>query len=64
MKIIDVISMKRDKLLFHFCDGVERKNRRIRLKVYKNSFVASEAVDFMIRIGWAEDRESAVAVRL
>ena len=56
--------MKRDKLLFHFCDGVERKNRRIRLKVYKNSFVASEAVDFMIRIGWAEDRESAVAVRL
>lgn len=43
-----------------FRKGVTIADRKFRLTTYKDCFVGSEAVDFMVRTGMAESREGAV----
>lgn len=43
-----------------FRKGVEIKDRKYRLSTYKQCFVGSEAVDFLVASGAAETREDAV----
>jgi hypothetical protein len=40
-----------------FRKGVEIKDRKYRLSTYKQCFVGSEAVDFLVASGAAETRE-------
>jgi potassium efflux system protein len=45
-----------------FRDGVEIKDRRYRFVRYRNCFVGSEAVDFMIHHRLASTRDAAVVL--
>jgi len=49
-----------DTVIVAFKKGVEVKDRRYRLQVYKNCFVASEAVDFLVNSGLSPSRDIAV----
>jgi hypothetical protein len=45
-------------------EGVEVKDRRYHLKMYKQVFVGSDAVDFLVNSGLAESRDDAVQIGL
>jgi hypothetical protein len=45
-------------------EGVEVKDRRYHLKTYKQVFVGSEAVDFLVNSGLAASRDEAVRIGL
>lgn len=49
-----------DDLAEAFRKGVELKDRKYRLTTYKQCFVGTEAVDFLVSSGAAETREDAV----
>ncbi|KAL3929993.1 MAG: hypothetical protein SGBAC_011965 [Bacillariaceae sp.] len=42
--------------------GIRIENRQRKFKTYRNCFIASEAVDFMVQSGLADSREYAVAI--
>lgn len=42
--------------------GVRIKHRRYRLKNYRNCFIGSEAVDYIVQAGYADSREIAVHI--
>jgi hypothetical protein len=45
-------------------EGVEVKDRRFHLKMYKQVFVGREAVDFLVNSGLAVSRDDAVRIGL
>ena len=53
-----------DDLADAFRKGVEVKDRKYHLTTYKQCFVGSEAVDFLVSSGAAETREDAVQLGL
>ena len=53
---------QRGELLRRLYAGVTVKNRRYNFRMYKNCFVASEAVDFMVESGWATSRDNAIHI--
>lgn len=55
---------KIEDAITHPKDGVPVKTRKYLLKSYKNVFVASEAVDWIIAKGYLANREAAVAAFL
>mmetsp|Transcript_31298 Transcript_31298/g.75298 ORF Transcript_31298/g.75298 Transcript_31298/m.75298 type:complete len:1825 (+) Transcript_31298:244-5718(+) len=42
--------------------GIRVENRKRKFKTYRNCFIASEAVDFMVQSGLADSRDQAVAI--
>lgn len=53
-----------DDFVENFKKNVSIKDRRYRLTVYKNCFVGSDAVQWMVTSGAAETREDAVKLGL
>ena len=51
-----------DEIADAFRKGVTIADRKYRLTTYKDCFVGTEAVDFMVRTGMAESREDAVQI--
>lgn len=56
IKFIEARQAARERL----AAGVKVKNRRYRFKEYKDCFIGSEAVNYMVSIGWAKSRDQAV----
>lgn len=52
------------ELIESFKKNVSIKDRRFRLQTYKNTFVGSDAVQWMVTSGTAETREDAVKLGL
>lgn len=60
----DNLDFDLDELVENFKKNVSIKDRRYRLTTYKNCFVGSDAVQWMVTSGAAENREDAVKLGL
>ena len=48
------------KLVKHFREGIEIKNRKYHMKTFKNCFIGSEAVTWLVDNQWVPNRQEAV----
>eukprot|EP00533_Pseudo-nitzschia_delicatissima_P008001 CAMPEP_0116087272 /NCGR_PEP_ID=MMETSP0327-20121206/5279_1 /TAXON_ID=44447 /ORGANISM="Pseudo-nitzschia delicatissima, Strain B596" /LENGTH=681 /DNA_ID=CAMNT_0003578337 /DNA_START=68 /DNA_END=2113 /DNA_ORIENTATION=- len=56
----ELFQMDLDKIALQFKENVKLEDRMFRLKTYKQVFVGTEAVDYLIKSGAATNREDAV----
>ena len=60
---VDMMGMEKMKeVLMYMKNNVKVKDRLFRLKMYKNCFIACEAVDYLVQAGLVDSRSAAVAL--
>ena len=57
---VDVQDLSDEEIILKLKSGLKVKDRSYRLRTYRQCFVGSEAVDFMLENGLAETRQAAV----